>query len=333
MMESMSMDSITNSAPTVAAALMAGMAGNLAVAASLEATVRWATPFGLAALGECVSERAGVINIGLEGSIIAGALGATIGAGLFGPTFGFACGALSGLLIAAFFALFAVTLRSDQIITGTAITMFALGLTGTLYRLIYGASGVSLTTPTSGAWAIPGLSAIPLIGPAFFNQPPITYLLYLAIAVVSWWMSRTGAGLALRAVGERPEAAAAAGIRVQHVQWAAVLFAGLMAGLAGATLVLAQAGTFVEHMSAGRGFIAIAIVVLGRWRPLGIAAASLLFGAAYTLQNLFQSMGLSGIPYNLFLAAPYVLTLIVLSLSRSGTSSPAALGQREIVSR
>ena len=301
--------------------------------AFLEATIRWATPFALAALGECVSERAGVINIGLEGSIIAGALGATVAAGVFGPTVGFAAGALSGLVIAAFFGVFAVALRSDQIITGTAITMFSLGLTGTLYRLIYGAAGVSLSTPTTSVLPVPVLSAIPVIGPALFEQPPITYALYFAVAAVAWWLSRTQAGLSLRAVGERPDAAAAAGINIRRVQFGAVLFAGGMAGLAGATLVLAQAGTFVENMSAGRGFIAIAIVVLGRWRPLGVAAASLLFGAAYTLQNLFQSLGLTNVPYNLFLAVPYVLTLVVLSLSRSGTSSPAALGQREIVSR
>lgn len=301
--------------------------------AFLEATIRWATPFALAALGECVSERAGVINIGLEGSIIAGALGATVAAGIFGPTVGFAAGALSGVLIAAFFGLFVVALRADQIITGTAITMFSLGLTGTLYRLIYGAAGVALSTPTTGALPVPVLSAIPWIGPSLFNQPPITYVLYIAIGLVAWWMARTQAGLSLRAVGERPDAARAAGVRVLRVQFGAVLFAGGMAGLAGATLVLAQAGTFVENMSAGRGFIAIAIVVLGRWRPLGVAAASLLFGAAYTLQNLFQSLGFDSVPYNLFLAVPYVLTLIVLSLSRSGTSSPAALGQREIVSR
>lgn len=301
--------------------------------AFLEATIRWSTPFALAAVGECVSERAGVINIGLEGSIIAGALGATVAAGVFGPTVGFAVGALCGLIIAAFFAVFAVGLRSDQIITGTAITLFSLGLTGTLYRSIYGAGGVSLSTPTTGPFAIPGLSAIPFVGHALFAQPPITYVLYAAVAAVAWWMAKTQAGLALRAVGERPDAAAAAGIHIRRVQFGAVLFAGAMAGLAGATLVLAQAGTFVENMSAGRGFIAIAIVVLGRWRPLGVAAASLLFGAAYALQNQFQSLGLQSVPYNLFLAVPYVLTLIVLSFSRSGTSSPVALGQREIVSR
>lgn len=301
--------------------------------AFLEATVRWATPFALAALGECISERAGVINIGLEGSIIAGALGATVAAGVFGPTVGFAAGALSGITIAAFFALFAVVMRADQIITGTAITLFSLGLTGTLYRLIYGAAGVSLSTPTIGVYTIPGLSELPLVGHALFAQPPITYVLYVAVAVVAWWLARTQAGLALKAVGERPDAAVAAGVSPKRVQFGAVLFAGSMAGLAGATLVLAQAGTFVEGMSAGRGFIAIAIVVLGRWRPFGVAAASLLFGAAYTLQNLFQSFGLQNVPYNLFLAVPYVLTLIVLSFSRSDTAAPAALGQTEIVSR
>jgi ABC-type uncharacterized transport system permease subunit len=302
----------------------------VAVDAFLEATVRWATPFALAAVGECISERAGVINIGLEGSIIAGALGATIGAGAFGPSAGYLVGSLSGLGISACFGLFAVLLRADQIITGTAITMFSLGLTGTLYRLIYGTSGVSLSIPTSDVVSVPGLSAIPVIGRALFSQPVITYALYLVVPAVAWWLARTQGGLALRAVGERPLAATAAGMHPRRIQFGAVLFAGAMAGLAGATLVLAQAGTFVEGMSAGRGFIAIAIVVLGRWKPLGVAAAALLFGGAYTLQNLFQTMGWHAVPYNLFLALPYVLTLIVLASARSRTSAPAALGQRNL---
>jgi ABC-type uncharacterized transport system permease subunit len=150
------------------------------------------------------------------------------------------------------------------------------------------------------------------------------------VPAVAWWLARTQGGLALRAVGERPLAATAAGMHPRRIQFGAVLFAGAMAGLAGATLVLAQAGTFVEGMSAGRGFIAIAIVVLGRWKPLGVAAAALLFGGAYTLQNLFQTMGWHAVPYNLFLALPYVLTLIVLASARSRTSAPAALGQRNL---
>jgi simple sugar transport system permease protein len=304
--------------------------GALAVGAGLlEATVRTATPLAWAALGETVSERAGVINIGLEGSIIAGALGATIaagaiGAGALGVAGGFAAGALAGLVVAALFALFTVGLRADQIITGTAMTLLALGLTGTLYRTVYGAGGVALTTPTAEIYAVPWLSDLPLIGRALFAQPLVTYALYAIAPLLAWWMHRTHVGLALRAAGEYPEAAIAAGVSPRRVQAIAVLFAGAMAGVAGATLVLAQAGTFAEEMSAGRGFIAIAIVVLGRWRPLGVAAAALLFGAATSLQTLFQAMGWSGIPYQLFLAVPYLLTLVVLAVT--GRRAPAPVG-------
>jgi general nucleoside transport system permease protein len=307
--------------------------GGDAVGGFLEATVRYATPLAFAALGECVSERAGVINIGLEGAIIAGALGATIAAGVGGPVAGFAVGAAAGVLIALLFALFTVWLRADQSITGTAITLFAYGLTGTLYRTVYGAGGVALSTPTIGTLAIPGLSAIPVIGHALFAQPAITYVLYLLAPAVAWWLTRTHSGLATRAMGESPEAAIAAGVRPRIVQAAAVLFAGAMAGLGGATLVLAQAGTFVENMSAGRGFIAIAIVVLGRWRPLGVMGAALLFGAANALQTLFQSMGWQNVPYQLFLAVPYVLTLVVLAGASGRAAAPAALGRTELAER
>lgn len=293
----------------------------------LEATVRTATPLALAALGECISERAGVINIGLEGAIIAGALGGTVAAASLGVAGGFVVGALAGLLIAAIFAFFTVRLRADQIITGTAITLFSLGLTGTLYRSLFGASGVALSTPTAGPLVIPGLSAIPLIGTALFAQPVISYLVVVTAPLLAWWLARTQAGLAVRALGEYPEAAIAAGIAPRRTQALAVLFAGAMAGLAGATLVLAQAGTFVEGMSAGRGFIAIAIVVLGRWNPLGVLGAALLFGAANSLQTLFQAMGWSGVPYQLFLALPYVLTLLVLAGASGRAASPAALGK------
>lgn len=299
----------------------------------LEATVRYATPLAFAALGECVSERAGVINIGLEGAIIAGALGGTIAAGIAGPAAGFVAGAVAGLLVAALFALFTVWLRADQIITGTAITLLAFGLTGTLYRSVYGASGVALSTPTIGALAIPGLSSLPLIGRALFAQPVATYALYGLAPIIAWWMARTHGGLATRAVGESPVAAIAAGIRPRLIQAGAVLFAGGMAGIAGAILVLAQAGTFAEDMSAGRGFIAIAIVVLGRWRPLGVAAAALLFGAASALQTTFQAMGWEQVPYQLFLAVPYVLTLIVLAGASRRTAAPAALGQANLGER
>jgi ABC-type uncharacterized transport system permease subunit len=295
--------------------------------AFLEAGVRTATPLAYAALGELVVERAGVINIGLEGAIIGGAFGALVFAGAGGVSLGFAGAALAGILVAALFALFVVTLRTDQIITGTAMSMLGLGLTGTLYRTMYGSAGASLHTPTIAPAPVPGLSTIPVIGPALFDQPVVTYALYALVPALAWWFYRSVAGLALRAVGEHPEAARAAGISPDRVQWAALLFGGAMGGIGGGTLVLAQVGTFAEGMSAGRGFIAIAIVVLGRWTPFGVAGAALLFGAASALQTLAQTTGWA-MPYQLPLAFPYVLTLVLLASARARTAAPAALGQR-----
>jgi simple sugar transport system permease protein len=307
------------------------VAGGAVLSAFLEASVRTATPLALAALGEMVTERAGVINLGLEGAIIAGAFGALVGAGLAGGSAGamagLAVGALAGLGAAALFALFAVIVRADQIITGTAVTLAALGLTGTLYQTWYGAAGAALDTPTTPVLAVPGLSALPVVGRALFAQPPATYVVYLLVPGVWWFLARTHAGLALRAVGERPDAAAAAGVRPRRVQLAATLFGGLMGGVSGATLVVAQAGTFAEGMSAGRGFIAIAVVVLGRWHPAGVVLAAVVFGAASALQYVFQSMGWA-LPYQLFLALPYLLTLVVLAGAAGRATAPAALGRR-----
>ena len=292
-----------------------------------EATVRTATPLAFAAIGELVAERSGVINIGLEGTIIAGAFGGLVVAGTGGAGLGFVGAMAAGMLVAAVFALFVITLKTDHIITGTAISMLWVGATGTLYRLLYGATGAALATPTLAPHPIPFLQHLPWIGQALFAQPPITYLLYVLVPSLAWWMRRTSGGLALRAVGERPEAASAAGISPARVRWAALLFCGAMGGLSGGTLVLAQVGTFNEGISAGRGFIAIAIVVLGRWSAFGVTGAALLFGAASALQYLAQAMGW-GLPYQFALAIPYVLTLIALASARSRSAAPAALGAR-----
>lgn len=299
------------------------------LAAFLAATVRTATPLGWAALGETVSERAGVINIGLEGCVIAGAFAATVAAIGAGTGAGFVAGAAAGMAVALLAAAFVVGLRADQIITGTAITLFALGLTGTLYRLRFGESGIALGVPTLGATAVPGLARVPLVGEALFAQPASTYALYLAVPLVWWWLWRTHDGLALRAVGENPGAAVVAGVSPARVRLRALLVGGAMGGVCGATLVLAQVGTFAEGMSAGRGFIAIAIVALGRWRPVRVALAALLFGAASALQFLFQAMGWN-VPYQLFLALPYLLTLGALAAGRGRSAAPAALGARNI---
>jgi simple sugar transport system permease protein len=296
------------------------------VAPFLAATVRTATPLALAALGEVLVERVGLINIGLEGAILAGAFGALVGATAGGVGAGYAGAVMGGLVVAALFALCVVALRADQVITGTALTLLSMGATGTLYRALFGSSGAALSLPTSAPLAIPGLSSLPVVGAALFAQPPITYLAYLLAPTLAWWLGRTHAGLALRAIGERPEAAAAAGIPVNRLRVLAVLVGGALGGLAGGTLVLAQAGTFAENMSAGRGFIAIAIVVLGRWRPLGVALGALAFGAASALQFAFQAMGWSA-PYQLFLVTPYLLTLAALAGAVGRARAPAALGK------
>lgn len=292
----------------------------------LEATVRTATPLAFAALGELVAERSGVINLGLEGAIIGGCLGALVASGLGGPVVGFAGGIAAGVALTAVFAVFVINLRTDQIIAGTAVTMLGLGLTGAIYRGLYGAGGAGLSTAMIAPVAIPGLSAIPLIGPALFRQAVPTYALYVLVPLLAWWLRGTHAGLALRATGENEEAAEAAGVAPRRIRWGALLAAGAMAGLCGATLVLAQVGTFSEGMSAGRGFIAIAIVVLGRWSAFGTALAALVFGAAFALQYLFQALGWS-LPYQLFIALPYVLTLALLALLRGRVSAPAGLGR------
>lgn len=299
-----------------------------AVPLFLEASVRTATPLALAALGEVLVERSGVINIGLEGAIVAGAFGALVGAGTGSVTLGFVAAAMAGAVIGAVAGGFIAWLRADQIVTGTAITLLGLGLTGLLYRTMYGSAGAGLTIPTLAPLRLPVLSSIPWIGSALFAQPLSTYLVYLLVPLLWAGLFRTHGGLAIRACGENPVAAIAAGIDVRRIQFASLIAGGLCGGLAGGTLVLAQSGTFIEGMSAGRGFIAIAIVVLGRWHPVGAVLAALLFGAAMALQYLLQAMGWS-IPYQLVLATPYVLTLLALAGLAGRVTAPAALGRMD----
>lgn len=289
----------------------------------LQASVRTATPLLFAALGEMVVERAGVINIGLEGVIIAGAFSALAAAAQGDPLGGYAAAVAAGMLMAAIFAFFTLYLRANQIITGTALTLLGLGVTGTLFRATFGVPGREVSITPAGD-ALPALGQLPVLGAMLFAQPGATYFLYLFVPCIWFVMYRTHVGLALRAVGENPEAAIAAGIRPRRVQLMAILFGGAMGGLAGGTLVLVQVGSFAEGMSSGRGFIAIAIVALGRWSPLGVGLAALLFGAATALQFLMQAMGWS-LPYQLFLMAPYVLTLVALATTRGQASAPAAM--------
>lgn len=301
------------------------------LSAFLDSSIRTATPLALAALGELMVERTGIMNLGTEGAMIAGALGAAVTATYAGADAGLLGGAMAGLVVSAVFACFVLVLGTEQIITGTALTIGSLGITSALYRVLFGASGAGLTIPTLPSLRVPGLAALPFIGTPLFQQPVTTYLIYIMTAVATWFLFRTPAGLSWRATGERPEAASAAGIATKWLQLSGILIGGLLGGLGGAALVLGQVGTFAEGMSAGRGFIAIAIVALGRWHPIGALAAALLFGAATAAQFLFQALG-SSLPYQLFLAIPYLLALAVLAGGIGRARAPAALGKRLFVS-
>jgi general nucleoside transport system permease protein len=292
----------------------------------LAAAVRVGTPLLLAATGETIAQRAGVMNLGLEGVMLTGALAAALGAAVWDPWGGAAAAVCAGMLVSGIFALVAIAARADQVITGTAITLAAVGLTGTIYRQAFGAAGVGLDLPTFGPVALPGLSELPVVGRALFGQPAPTYLGLLAVPATWWFLFRTRPGLALRAAGEAVRVARASGVRTNLVRAAATVVGGGFAGLAGATLVLAQVGTFAERMTAGRGYVAIALVVLGRWHPVGVALASLGFGGAMALQFLFQTLGLD-VPYQIFLVLPYALALLALAGVVGRVSAPADLGK------
>lgn len=292
----------------------------------LESAVRSATPLAFAALGELVVERSGVINLGIEGSMAIGAFAAFVVAAALGPTVGLFAGGLAGCVLALVFALFVLRFRAHQIIAGTAISLLGLGLSATLHRTMADPTAVQSQIETLAPIRIPLLSSIPVIGGALFTQSVATYLHYLLFPLCAYLLFRTNAGIALRAVGELPAAARASGYRPGTVQLSAIAIGGFLAGIAGATLVVVNTGTFTDGISSGRGFIAIAIVALGRWRPAGVAAGALVFGGASALQFLTQSLGWS-VPYSLFLALPYILTLVALAILQGNRVAPASLGR------
>jgi ABC-type uncharacterized transport system permease subunit len=293
----------------------------------LQSTVTMAVPLLFAALGELLAERAGVINIGLEGLMLAGAFAALVTvAQTHAPWLGLLAAWAAGLALASLFAYVVVAHGANQVVAGTALNLLAVGLTGVAYRALFGVTGTALTVTGFSPVAIPALAAIPVLGPALFAQTLPAYLAFALVPVVGFGLQGTIPGLKLRMVGEDPHAAAAQGVAVRLTQVLALLGCGVLASTGGAFLSIAYAGTFVEGMSAGRGFIALAIVIFGRWSASGILAAALLFGMATALQFHVQALGLP-IPYQFPLMLPYVLTLIVLAGYAGKTRSPAALGK------
>lgn len=294
----------------------------------LAGTLAAATPLIFAGLGELVSERSGVINLGVEGMILVGAIAGFAAAaetGL-GATAGLPAGALAGMGAALVFAVFALSLAANQAACGLALTIFGIGLSAFI-----GQHYVSYSLPGLKPLSIPLLSDIPVIGPVLFHQDAVVYLSLAAFALVAWTLAKTRLGLLLKAVGESPEAAHAIGYPVLAIRYGAVLFGGAMAGLAGAYLSTVYTPLWVQNMSAGRGWIAVALVVFAAWKPGRLLLGAYLFGAVTILQFHAQGLGIA-LPVQLLAALPYLATIVVLVLiSRDRRllqlNLPASLGK------
>lgn len=285
------------------------------------------TPLVIAAMGELVTERSGVLNLGVEGMMIVGAVCAFAVAQMSGsPLIGVGAGILAGALFSLLFAFLTLTLVANQVATGLALTILGLGVSGMLGESFVGVPGVKLQPIT-----IPLLAEIPIIGPLLFRQDVIFYLSVLLVIGVNWFLFRTRSGLKLRAIGDNHGSAHTLGIHVIRTRYLAVLFGGACAGLAGAQLSLVYTPQWVENMSAGRGWIALALVVFASWRPWRVLAGGYLFGAVTIGQLHAQAFGI-GLPSQLLSALPYAATIVVLviiSQNRRTTliNTPASLGK------
>jgi simple sugar transport system permease protein len=279
----------------------------------LGATVRLATPLLFVALGALLCERSGVLNIGVEGIMLAGAFAAALGSILrpsawVGVEAAMAAGAVCGLLI----AWLAVTIKANQIVIGITFNVFSLGLTSFFYTVyFYRADASIVRTASFERWNIPGLSQLPGVGKILFQQEPLVYVALVLVVAVHGFLFWTAPGLAVRATGEYARAADTAGINVSRVRYLATIVGGVLVALGGAYLVLAEVRTFQPNMTAGRGFIGLAAVVFGTWHPLGAFLATLLFGSAEALQ--FRLQGTGWLSPSLMSTFPYVLTILALA--------------------
>ena len=289
------------------------------------AAIALSAPLLYAALGELISERAGVINIQLEGMMLCGALLGVWGAVASGSVaFGFVAAAVGGVLLAALHGVLCFVLGANQVVSGVVLNTLALGGTSFLFSSVLTGSLI-VAAPTLSVVPIPLLSDIPVLGALLFRQNVMVYGVYLLVPVLIWVWRRTTLGLVLEAVGERPQAAASLGLSVRGVRWAALLACGVLAGIGGGQLVLAGLGLFSENVTAGRGFIALAAVVFGRWKPTGTMVAVLLFAVAEALQVRAQVLGIE-LPYQLLVALPYIVTIVALAGFLRRMRPPAALG-------
>jgi len=286
-----------------------------------------ATPIMLAAIGELVVERSGVLNLGVEGMMIVGSvLGFVAATGTDSAWLGFCVAALGGAGLALLFGFLTQFLLSNQVATGLALTLFGLGLASLL-----GQGYLGIKAPSFPDWHIPLLGDIPVIGPIVFQHDPMVYVGLLIVGGVWWFLNRTRGGLILRAVGENHEAAHALGYSVRRVRMLAIMFGGACAGLGGAYLSIVRVPTYAEGLTAGAGWIALAIVVFASWRPGRLLLGAYLFGGVTVLQLNLQAAGVA-IPVEYLSMSPYIATIVVLVLM-SGSGAPGSLGKTFHASR
>ncbi|MBP6819128.1 ABC transporter permease [Ferrovibrio sp. MS7] len=290
----------------------------------LASTLRLAMPLMLAASGELVSERSGVLNLSLEGMMLTAAFFGALGAwGTGSPVLGILCAVLAAVVVAAVQAVLSVRLRANQLVVGIGFNILALGATTLLYRIIFG--GLSREEiPGLPKMHIPGLSDLPLIGPALFQQSYLVYFGFGCVLLLWWMLKYTAFGLAIRAVGDDPRAGDKAGVPVARTRYLSVLITGAMAGLAGSFLSVADINTFTENMTNGAGYLALAAVIFGGWTVWRTIGACLLFGAATALQFQLPAMGVN-VPTALLLMLPYILALLAVAGVVGRLDPPAAL--------
>ena len=293
----------------------------------LLSAVRMATPILLVALAETYSERAGMVNIGLDGIMSIGALvGFLVGYRTGSPWAGILAGAAAGILVNMIYAFCTITLCAEQTVYGMAINIFAPALASFIYRLSFSDTSTLIHGVSMEAFSIPVLSHIPVLGNILFNQSILVYAAYLMVPVTSVFLNKTRAGLNFKAVGEFPKAAETLGIHVVFQKYIACILCGAMAGIGGAYLTICYTSTYSEGIVAGRGFIALSAVIFGRWMPSGVLMACLLFGFCDALQIRLQLISPST-PYQILQMIPYLCTLFVLAFFGIKKSGPKANGQ------
>lgn len=287
--------------------------------------VRLAGPVLLVALGETISQRAGVLNLGIEGTFVAGALAAFVATSSLGnPVFGVVAATCVGGTVGLLLGWMFVTARVNQVVAGVVFNAFMIAAASYVYRTIYGGSAGVRRVSGFPALDMGPLSDIPIVGPALFSQSVLLYTTVLLVVIVNWFLFRTVRGLALRSTGENARAADAAGVDVTRVRYFGVVCSGAFAGAGGAYLILTAANSYRDGITEGKGFIALAIVIFGSWKPVRVAAAALVFGAADGLQLSLQAAGVNLVPQLLF-ALPYLLTVVAVSGVFGRRNQPAGL--------